>query len=118
VRGYFPVMAVVALAMLGLGALLRHMAIEPEWIGVLCDSRAPAWWCTPRHWLILFFHHGGFGGVALGSALLALVVRRRGLVATAVVMGGIGSFLYNPSLAAPALVLALMLSFTLTRAPR
>lgn len=110
-------MLVVAIAMMALGALLRYAAIEPQWIGILCDSDAPAWWCTPRRWLIYVFHHGGFGGLALAGALAALLLRRRWLIAAAVVMGAVGSFLYNPSLGVPALVLALVLSFTVTRAP-
>lgn len=109
----FPVrIFALAVVVLGIGALTRYRFIEPQWITLWCESAEAPWWCPLRMALIKFFYYYGFGYLALAAALAALFVRRRWLVGSAVAIGAAGTFLYNTDLAAPALLLGLMLSFS------
>ena len=92
---------------------LRYGVIQPEAIGTLCaQADAPAW-CRQREWLILGQYYEVWGWVALASAAIALVVPLprsllRIALAIALLFSALALVLYNTTLGAVALVLALL----------
>ncbi|MBL8670120.1 MAG: hypothetical protein JNK11_05670 [Alphaproteobacteria bacterium] len=95
-----------------LGAWIRFAAVEPSWIGFLCDPGTGPWWCAPRRALIWGFHEGLLGLPALALALGALACgpsrARAALGLGALCLGGFGLVLYNTGVAAVAVILALL----------
>ena len=104
--------AVVALAM-----VVRFQLIEPQAIGIACSAPGAPWWCVPREALVLPFHFGVPGVIALALAVAGFFLdgawaRRLGWIAMPIAAAGL--VLYNASWSAPAIVLALL---TIVRRP-
>lgn len=100
---------VVALLLLTLAALARHRLVEPAGLTALCDA-AP--WqqpvCVWRSLTVQVFTQHRLGGVALICALVALATRWRWAAWAALALGSAGLMLYSVPLAAPALLLGLL----------
>lgn len=95
-------------------ALLRYALIEPEGYGFRCESGGP-WWCAPRDAVIVAFHSGLIGWLALVAGVTAFLTLHRGIAAVAAATGAFGLVLYNPDLSAVAFALgALVLLRTAT----
>lgn len=105
--------AIVPLIGFALAFWLRYGVIQPEAIGLLCaGGDAPAW-CRPREWLILGQYYAVWGWVAVASAALALLITLppamlRLVLGTALLFSALALVLYNTTLGALALVLALL----------
>ncbi len=104
--------AIVPLIGFALAFWLRYGVIQPQAIGLLCaQAEAPAW-CRPREWLILVQYYAIWGWVAVASAALALIALPPALVrillVTALLFSALALVLYNTTLGAVALVLALL----------
>lgn len=104
--------AIVPLIGFALAFWLRYGVIQPQAIGLLCaQAEAPAW-CRPREWLILGQYYAVWGWVAVASAALALIALPpallRILLVTALLFSALALVLYNTTLGAVALVLALL----------
>ena len=104
--------AVVALAM-----VVRFQLIEPQAIGIACSAPGAPWWCVPREALVLPFHFGVPGVIALALAVAGFFLdgpwaRRLGWIAMPIAAAGL--VLYNATWSAPAIVLALL---TIVRRP-
>ena len=92
---------------------LRHGVIQPEAIGILCGQADAPGWCTARQWLILGQHYQVWGWVALAGAAIGLVIALprplSGLVlGIALFFSALALILYNTTLGALAMVLALL----------
>jgi hypothetical protein len=96
---------------LALGAALvaRFLWIEPSTMGLACAPVPPPWWCGPRTGVILVHQYDGWGLLALGSGLLALLFRWYPMALLGLASGLIGLVLYNAGLAAVGLLAALLL---------
>lgn len=91
--------------------LLRHLVVEPQALGLLCDNPGGPAWCAGRQALIFLFHHRLLAAASVALALAALVLRRRaaaGLAVAAVAAGAAGAVLYNLEWAVPGLLLGLL----------
>lgn len=111
-RRAIPWALVLALGF-ALATWLRYGVIQPQEIGILCGQADPPGWCTPRQWLLLVQHYFAWGWIALGSAAIGLLIplpRPLGAlaIAIAVLFSAFALMLYNATLGAPALVLALL----------
>lgn len=94
-----------------LAAWLRWSFIEPEKIGSACAAAGAPWWCVFRQALMLATGYNLFGALPLAAAAGAILTTgRRHLWAghAALALGGVGMVLYNASLAAVAVVLAVL----------
>jgi len=94
-----------------LAAVARFQLIEPQAIGITCSAADAPWWCLPREALVLPFHFGVPGVVALGLAVLAFFTDRPWeprLAWVAAVIAAAGLILYGATWSAPAIVLALL----------
>jgi len=94
-----------------LAAWLRWSFIEPEKIGSACAAAEAPWWCVFRQALMLATAYNLFGALPLAAAVTAILASgRRHLWAghAALALGGVGLVLYNASLAAIAVVLAVL----------
>jgi hypothetical protein len=105
--------AIVPLVGFALAFWLRYGLIQPEAIGLTCAQPDAPGWCRPREWLILGQHYAVWGWVALASAAVALIVTLprpvlRIVLAVALAFSALALVLYNTTLGAPALVLALL----------
>ncbi len=115
-----PVARAVALGVVsaGIGWLLRYQAVEPAVFGAMCRADVPPGWCPLRTGLIVAIELGGPGVAALALAVAALAVKGRAarlLCALAMVAGGAGLILYNASLAAAGVLVALLRATRLGR---
>lgn len=86
-------------AAFALAALARYGLVEPEGYGFRCAANGP-WWCAPREALILAFHSGIIGWLALASGAIAFVARHRPAALAATVLGACGLVLYDYDLSA------------------
>ncbi len=92
---------------------LRYGVIQPEAVSLQCaQADAPAW-CGVRQWLILGQHYQVWGWIALVGAAVVLLITLpppllRVLLAIALVFSALALVLYNTTLGALALVLALL----------
>lgn len=96
-----------------LATWLRYGLIQPEEIGILCGQADAPGWCTPRQWLLLVQHYYIWGWAALASGAIGLLIglpRPLGaiVIAIAVLLSAMALMLYNATLGAAALVLALL----------
>jgi hypothetical protein len=100
---------VLAFAAAVAGYALRYSFIEPEALGAACFGGGP-WWCAPRTALILATEQNGFGWLSLLLAIAAVVWSRwtNPAAHAAVVIGGAGLILYNASMSAIAVVIAVL----------
>lgn len=87
---------------------LRHGVIQPPEIGIACgQADAPAW-CQPRQWLISAQHYRVWGWAALAAALASLFLGGRAFIAIGLIFAALALVLYNATLGAPAMVIALL----------
>ena len=105
--------AIVPLVGFVLAFWLRYGVIQPEAISLLCAEADAPGWCRPREWLILGQYYEVWGWVALASAAVALIVTLprpalRIVLALALLFSALALVLYNTTLGAIALVLALL----------
>jgi len=105
--------AVVPALAFALAFWLRYGVIQPESIGILCGQPDAPGWCAPRQWLILGQYYAVWGWVALVSAAIALFVTLprpvlRIVLAVALLFSALALILYNTTLGAVALVMALL----------
>lgn len=96
-----------------LGLWLRYRVIQPEGMGILCGQADAPGWCVPRQWLIVGQQHEMWGWIALVSAAVGLFVTLprpllRIVLSAALLFSALALILYNTTLGAPALVLALL----------
>jgi hypothetical protein len=108
---------VCLLAALG-GWCVRYWFYEPDIFGAICYAENP-WWCIFRTIIAVETRNFGTGWTSLGLAAIALIRIARGRSGTgfayaALVVGGIGLILYDTTLSAPAVLIALL---SLVRAP-
>ena len=108
-----PALTAVILAAVfgGIGYFLRYSWVEPEAIGNMCKSAAAVWWCPARTALIVTTEWNGLGYAATALAVLAVFLRPRPAVLSALAamaLGGMGLVLYNATEAGPGLILALL----------
>jgi hypothetical protein len=99
-----------------LANLARHRLVEPAHLTALCDA-AP--WeglaCSLRTLTVQTFAAHRLGLIALGCALIAALLRSRGLALLALASGVAGLVLYSTLFAAPAVLVA---SLVLARAAK
>jgi hypothetical protein len=98
----------LALAGLGFGFYVRYGLIESTPIGLMCQGVDPAWFCTPRLWVIDFNLGNGWSWAALTGGVLAILFGWRAAIALGLVAGAAGLVLYNAGPAGFGLLLALM----------
>jgi hypothetical protein len=101
-------LAVIAMAALGYGFIMRYGVIEDSSIGIACGSGFVSWACASRHTAIALFTPEIFGGVALGAALLNLLRPSIVFWTIALASGGVGIVLYNAALSALAAALLIL----------
>jgi hypothetical protein len=100
-------LAVIAVAALGYGFVMRYWVIEDSSIGVACGGLA-TWLCANRHTAIALFTPEALGGAALAAALLNLLRPSVVLWAIALAAGGAGIVLYNAALSSLAVALLIL----------
>ena len=106
--------ALLCIAAAAIAYGIRYGFVEPEAMGAACERTHP-WWCPIRTGFIMFTQWRGFGWLALAlvaAALIALLADRRAacrrIAVAALIAGGAGLILYNASLSAVAVVLAML----------
>jgi len=107
----------VAVGVMALAVLVRFQLIEPQAIGIACSAPGAPWWCLPREALVLPFHFGVPGVIALALAVVAFLLEgpwARRLAWIVMPVAAAGLILYNATWSAPAIVLALL---TIVRGP-
>jgi hypothetical protein len=119
-RRLMPVAALM-LAVLGgvIGDHIRYDLIEPVARAAACVESPAPWWCILRDALRIASQNFVIAGGALLGAFAALLYRGRGAVVgivIAMVLGGMGMFLYSTALAAVAITLGLVRAAMLDRA--
>lgn len=87
---------------------LRYGVIQPQEIGIACGQPDAPGWCRPRQWLISAQHYRVWGWVGLIGALTGLLLGGRLFIALGLVFAAMALVLYNATLGAPALVIALL----------
>jgi hypothetical protein len=92
---------------------LRYGVIQPQDIGLSCAQADAPGWCRPREWLILGQYYEVWGWIALAGAATALVVPLppallRIVLGIALLFSALALVLYNTTLGAVALVIALL----------
>lgn len=93
------------------GGLVRTHFIEPDFMGALCTSATPPWWCAVRLGILTFTNFGVFGYAALGFGLASFFVKGRWAMAAVIVsavFGGIGLSIYNAYWAGTGLLVVLL----------
>jgi hypothetical protein len=91
-----------------LGVWLRYGVIQPQEIGIACGQVDAPGWCAPRQWLISFQHYRIWGWVGLAAGFIGLFLGGRFIIGIALVFAALALILYNATLGAPALVVALL----------
>jgi hypothetical protein len=95
------------------GYVLRYRWVEPDFLGALCRSSEAAWWCPLRTALIVATETNALGITALSAGIVALLATGRAALAASLAaagIGGAGLFLYNTTLAAAGVLLAMLRS--------
>jgi hypothetical protein len=119
-RRLTPVVALVLAALGGVtGDHIRYDLIEPVARAAACIESPGPWWCILRDALRIASQNFVIAGGALLGALAALLYRGRGAmvgIAIAMILGGMGMFLYSTALAAVAITLGLVRAAMLDRA--
>jgi hypothetical protein len=95
-------------AVLAATAALRFLLIEPHEIGHLCLQAEAPWWCAARGALAAAFRSQAFGALSLACALWSWRRRDVRWAAAAMVVGAAGLMLYNANLAAPGVLLGVI----------
>ena len=119
-RRLMPVMALMLAALGGvIGDHIRYDLIEPVARAAACVESPAPWWCVVRDTLRIASQNFVIAGGALLGAFAALLYRGRGAmvgIVIAMVLGGMGIFLYSTALAAVAVTLGLVRAAMLDRA--
>lgn len=109
---FSPLLVALATGGAALAAALaaRHLVVEPQTMGILCDNPGGPLWCHGRQGLILLFNKGFFALASVFLAIAAMSTRRHaaGLAVAAVAFGAAGAVLYNLEWAVPGLLLGLL----------
>lgn len=107
-----------------LGYAVRYGFVEPSSFGAACEGGGP-WWCGARTSLIVMTQMNGFGWLSLAFAVLALgalalraTVAARALAFPAALLAGLGLYLYNTTMSAPAAILAVLVLIGAARLAR
>jgi hypothetical protein len=113
--------AALMLAVLGgvIGDHIRYDLIEPVARAAACVESPAPWWCILRDAFRIASQNFVIAGGALLGAFAALLYRGRSAVVgivIAMVLGGMGMFLYSTALAAVAITLGLVRAAMLDRA--
>lgn len=91
---------------------LRYGVIQPPQMGITCGQAEAPNWCAPRQWLISAQHYRIWGWTGLIAGLIGLFAGDRWggrwIVAIALFFGAMALVLYNATLGAPAMVIALL----------
>jgi len=87
---------------------LRYGVIQPQEIGIACGQAGAPGWCGPRQWLISAQHYRIWGWVGLAGGLIGLFIGGRAAIAIALLFSAMALVLYNATLGAPAMVVALL----------
>ncbi|MBF0154784.1 MAG: hypothetical protein HQL64_13670 [Magnetococcales bacterium] len=98
VRSFLMVRILAETALVGLiAALIRFLWVEPQAIGLLCQTDPPPWWCLLRQALGMAFHFRVFGTLAivLAGAAHLFPGRTRTLGRLAMASGMLGLVFYN-----------------------
>lgn len=90
---------VTAILVIGLASAFRYLVVEPRMMGFACSETPQPWWCAPREIIIQAHLKNVWGGAALISGIIALVLRQKWAATAAVITGLIGIVLYDTSLA-------------------
>lgn len=101
----------VAIVFAVAAGFVRTQFIEPDYMGALCTSAAPPWWCALRLGILTFTSFGIFGYAALGFGLASFFVKGRCTMAAVIisaVFGGIGLSIYNAYWAGTGLLVVLL----------
>lgn len=101
-------LAVIAVAALTYGFVVRYRLVEDSSIGIACGTSAATWLCASRRTAIALFTPEVFGFVAFGAALLNLLRPSIVLWALALAASGAGIVLYNVALSALAVALLIL----------
>lgn len=100
------------IALLGVGFALafwlRYGVIQPAGFGIACGQAEAPGWCGPRQWLISAQHYRVWGWVGLAGGLIGLFIGGRWVIAIALLFSAMALVLYNATLGAPAMVIALL----------
>lgn len=90
--------------------LVRHLVVESQAMGMLCDNPGGPVWCHGRQGVILLFKKDFFAAASVLLAIAALFSRRHAasLAVAAVAFGAAGAVLYNLEWAVPGLLLGLL----------
>jgi len=91
-----------------LAGWLRYGVIQPQEIGIACGQPDAPGFCAPRQWLITAQHYRIWGWAGLAGALGGLFLGGRALIALGLLFAALALVLYNATLGAPALVIALL----------
>jgi hypothetical protein len=89
-------------------AALRFLLIEPHEIGHLCLQTDAPWWCAARGGIATAFRSQAFGWASLAAGLWAWWRRDARWAAVAMLVGAAGLMLYNTNLAAPGVLLGVI----------
>lgn len=95
-------------AILAATAALRFLLIEPHDIGHLCLQADAPWWCAARGAVAAAFRSQAFGALGLACGLWAWLRGEPRWAAAAMLVGGAGLMLYNTNLAAPGVLLGII----------
>ena len=101
-------LAVIAIAALGYGFIMRYWVIEDSAISVACGGGLATWLCATRHTAIALFTPEVFGGAALTAALLNLVRPSVVFWAIGLAADGAGIVLYNTALSSLAIAVLIL----------
>lgn len=104
---------VLAFTALVLAGIVRRHFVEPDLLGLACQTGNP-WWCTPRTLFIMFSQWNGYGWASIMFAALAALWLLRGrdpmlFAMVALGFGGAGLALYNVTFSCVAVVVAVLI---------
>ena len=93
-----------------LAGLVRHHFVEPDRLGLACQTGNP-WWCDARTLFIVFSQGNGYGWISMLFAAMAVLWLWRGrdpmpFAMIAMGFGGAGLLLYNVTFSSVAIVAA------------
>jgi hypothetical protein len=101
-------LALLALAALTYGFVMRYQVIEQSAVGIACEGNGSTWLCASRRTAIALFTPQVFGIVALAAAVLNLLRPSLAFWALVLLASGAGIVLYNTTLSALAVALLIV----------
>ena len=96
-------------AVLAGAAALRFLLIEPHEVGHLCLQGDAPWWCLVREGTVSAFRSQAFGWLSLAAGCWAWWRESARWAAAAMLVGAAGLMLYNTNLAAPGVLLGIVM---------